>query len=345
MLRKMNELDRSLGTLLAVIPHNDRDPAIVMANTDIEEQFHEKFGPYVLDGYGDEMELMLADSIALKEGKESFICSMLMLDFYSTDNLIFIINGIFIRPCLQRHKILGRIILFFARNLPWGCSLVIGNCQSALSKAIDKHYGGTDSNIFRRAIWDGLVTYELKNRDALIQRLTFLDGIPYPRIAELNGKAHLSELDVRWANFAKLQKDYRFHNGIEMLDRQFTFGYDDLNFDDFVGLCLDLQEEIKEKLYYIKRDNRRDNYFEDDQDEDNYYEQMRDNYYAQMRLEYGLETLNLLIKEGDLPIAMISATGILRLQLPTQRLKNNSIGCLVDASPPAERTDRRSCSA
>ena len=344
MLRKINELDQSLGTLLAVIPHNDRGgealtwidghdpnnrhPAFVVTNTDIEEEFHMIFGPYVLDGYEAEMEEMLADSIALKKGRRSFICSTLKLDFYSTDNISFIINRIFIRPCLQRHKILGRIILFFARNLPWGCCLVIGNCQSVLSKAIDNHYGGTDSSIFRRRIWsdDGPVTYELRNRGALIQRLAFLDGMPYPRIAELNGKSHLSELDVRWANLAKLQQDYWFHNGIEMIARQFTFGYNDLNFNDFVNLCCDLQEEIEETLYYIRRDNRRDNYDEDNYDEDNYDEY---NFNEQMRLEYAMKTLNLLINEGDLPIAMITAIGILRLQLPPQRLKDSSIGCLV----------------
>ena len=302
MLRKMNELDRSLGTLLAVIPHNDRggealtwidgrdpnnrDPAVVVTNAEIEEKFHQIFGPYVLDGYEYELRDMLTDSIRCKRGTHHYTCSTVKLDYHRMNNVLFTIHQIFIRPCLQRHKVFGKIILFFARNLPRECTFTIDNCQSASSAAIDKHYGGNECSIFERTTreHDGLVTYEVKNRDALIKKLEFLDRIPFPSIAELNGKACLSDLDVRWANLAKLHHDYDFYYGDELFRKQFIYGYNSIDFlYEFWNICSDLKQEIRKILHHTRHDDP------DDDDE-------------QMRLKDAIHTIDLLLHEDDFPI-------------------------------------------
>lgn len=217
----------------------------IKSNTDLEEQFHWMFGPHVIDGYVEELEDMLS-SIVHGSG-ESFICSTVRIECTKLAGRLFSIHQIFIRPCLQKNKVLGKILLFLAQRLA-GYVISIENCMPDTVNALNKYYGGADASIFETDVahTSGYMTYRIKDIGKFIEKIKYVADIPYPSYETLNSKRHLSRRDIEWAKYARVQHKYMIQPNI--LEYQFRKGYKDVSLEEFRAVCKEVYEQANDLI-------------------------------------------------------------------------------------------------
>ena len=258
-------VDKSLNAVFAREAHEEffswNDGVVIKSNADLEEQFHSVYGPYICDDYVGQLEEMLSECVEMANreavnGKEDprmwngwKMCSVVRMKVrissYHLDighGCALVIENIFIRPCLRGKRILGKILKFFASRLHAGVRMCIFKCYSSSQAAMDKYYGGGDTNVFdsftgRESRRAGVGTYKtyVMARDgngscAQSQQklIAYVDrcGAEYPKAELLNGKGHdeISESEWNWAKLAIL--NYKYDLRLLILKYHFVIGYD-----------------------------------------------------------------------------------------------------------------------
>lgn len=206
----------------------------VGSNADLEQHFYEVYGPYIRDEYVDEMNGML-EYIALKgnncEAWDGWVmCSIVRMKVKTGKYHLHIghvntiaIETIFIRPCLNGCRILGKILQFLAMKTSSGVRICISECGSVSAAAIDKYYGGTDSEVFRRYAMHlsrhdgGFFTYVLdgtESFDVSKQKLLgYIEScsVAYPSAETLNGikRDEIPDLEWKWNTLAFMNQKYK----------------------------------------------------------------------------------------------------------------------------------------
>jgi hypothetical protein len=219
----------------------------IESNEDLEEQFHWIFGPYVLDDYVEELESMLHDVV--HGDKSSYVCSTVRMEVLRTSAMLQI-QQIFIRPCLQRHGVLGKILLYLARRVT-DATISVAGCLPESSAAIKNRYGGDDPAVFEQTVdgASGLITFTMVNPHAFVERFAPLDDIAYPSYHDLNG-CEISDMDCKWAQFARFVHYEEVGDGLVFL--QFKEGYYDdaddcyMSIDNFRSDCFSCIDDLKQ---------------------------------------------------------------------------------------------------
>jgi hypothetical protein len=240
----------------------------IESNEDLEEQFHWMFGPYILDDYVGELESMLFNVVHGSE--RSYICSTVRIEVFRVRGVMLQIQQIFIRPCLQGHRVLGKILLFLAKNAI-NEEISIAHCLPASATAIRKYYDGDNSHIFTQEVRkkDNAVTFTLKDRVEFEKRFSSLDSRPYPLNKDLN-RDDMTSMDLEWARFARFVHEEK--KDVQLIDYQFKNGYRDLKEHDFFSECEDLEisltfdnylheemildpeeQDSETKIYYVRQ--------------------------------------------------------------------------------------------
>jgi hypothetical protein len=247
----------------------------IESNEDLEEQFHWMFGPYVLDDYVGELEFMLHDVVSNDAGKCSFVCSTVRIEVSRIQGLILQIQQIFIRPCLQRHGVLGKILSYLAEHVT-DQQISVEHCLPESSAAMIKYYGGGDSSLFTQDVGqgNGLITFTMINPKAFQEMFAKLEKRAYPLYEALNGRA-LSTLEWTWGQFARFVQEEELDDSL--VSHQFEVGYGDEDMHYFRNLCMSMYEELMslKEIYLEKLPmgylNRTAQEIEADEDEQNGY--------------------------------------------------------------------------
>ena len=227
----------------------------IESNEDLEEQFHWIFGPFVVEDYAAELESMLHDVVF--GDKSSYVCSTVRIEVLRMRGAMLQIQQIFIRPCLQRHGVLGRLLLYLARHVTTE-QLSVQHCLPESSAAINKYYGGDDARIFTRDAGggNGLITFTMNDPKAFQEQFASLEDREYPWYADLNGRG-MSDVEWEWAQFARFVHEEGLDDSL--VDCQFKTGYGDVSRGDFLGQCDDFKRELMDTCdeceQYLEWDN------------------------------------------------------------------------------------------
>ena len=266
MLSLVRSLDTMLGAILPEKPYtsvrlnwtdDDMGPS-VGCNADMEEQFHIVFGPWLRSDYHRQLEEMLEGIVKrANAGEEEYgwvMCSTVRMKlsiykvYKAKHRTMLSIDTIFIRPCLQGSRILGKILVYFASNTNLNVGIGISKCYPASRDAMDKFYGGCNPKIFSRV--EG---YEHRSSDPCYSYtlLHVLDGEnetygpskrllleligevnqEYPNAEALNGRRmdDISEVEWNWNTLALINYKYDlqldivkfyFNKGTNWLDQK-----------------------------------------------------------------------------------------------------------------------------
>ena len=275
-----------------------RDPRIMHNNTDIEEQFHWVYGPYVLDNYEEQINNMIRD-ISTSDGGH-FMCSTVKIDTTRILNTL-IVNIIFIRPCLQKKHLFGKIISGLAEHLPQQITLEISNCLPESQNAINKYYGGTDTTVFQTTTRSGEggdtndVTYKLINSVRLQEIYANLHVPPLPHAIELNGR-DLSPIEIEWSELA--ENNTKLGLVSKFVEYQFKTGYADISLTAYNLEIDSILNELEDRM----QDNA---VVFDPRDEDTTPEEVEEANLQNMYIDNIIANIHNLHDDKNLPTAML----------------------------------------
>lgn len=261
MLKLIDSLDRVLSfhPLQAFIPErpynghrilwDDDENSEMNCHRDIEERFHWSYGPFLRPDYPLQIESML-NQITVNankgDGRSGWImCSTVRMKIICMplgEISELWIEAIFIRPCLQRNRILGKILRYFAEHLNSSVKFSIRNCFPESQTAMDTHYGGKNNKIFLRIEnferGSGKllsVTYTLMgntaqetsiSKSSFLELTSSLSDVYYPNHNDLNGKLwqEIPQNEQSWAEIAVIDSEHNIHS--ELISMCFRFGFD-----------------------------------------------------------------------------------------------------------------------
>ena len=274
ILKEIRELNSSLDRMLlkstnaglnALIPHSyttrgnlywidPNNPSLhniptMRNNHDIEQQFHWVYGPYVSEHYESQISAMIRQIVNEKDGY--FMCSTVKVDtIFWVDTLS--INIIIIRPCLQKRHVFGKILYEIARQLPEDIVLQINNCMPESQRAMDRYYGGSDPDVFKKSNdtmqkrGNDYVTYTLLDRAQFQEIYEALNVSPLPAAIKLNGKETSAEEEV-WSRFAEANVNTGFL-AKKFVEYQFKIGYTMIDVPEFHNECSKILSTLEQKI-------------------------------------------------------------------------------------------------
>jgi hypothetical protein len=213
---------------------SDVESAVIRSNEQMEERFHEMFGPLITQTYSTDLENMLQQIIDGYNNNQIhsntwFSCSVVRLKvsvdspFKWEDKLhngAIKLETIFIRPRLQRKGVLGHILHYMASHTPETCNIKIEECLPASASAMDNKYEGSNTDIFYRGRdRNNMVSYTMRNKSLFIEKVQ----IPsYPDFSDLNRNIPPSDhARPAWAIVAKISQKYKIGLGIHLVTMHF----------------------------------------------------------------------------------------------------------------------------
>ena len=184
-------------------------------NFDAEERFHIFYGPYISQGYVEDLFAMLDEIVAKAKDVHDtdffernvwFMCSIGRIRAAFGRGLLEI-QIIIVRPCAQGKGVLGHMLLYLTKNLIPDVTLKICECGDRIVRIMDQRYCGTISDIMNREIINArgdytYIDYTISNKNLFVNTIGNLEDLPQHTV--LNGKddEDLSPGDKFWGEAA-----------------------------------------------------------------------------------------------------------------------------------------------
>jgi len=245
---------RQLNAVLPLSPNKfkalnwtDTDGDSVGCNADLEERFHAVYGPYIREDYVKQINEILQEAVDRVENNQNWsgwrMCSTVRLKLRTGNYQLqpfhlkmITIECIFVRPCLQKTRILGKCLQFLALNTSENVRICVSECYAAASGAMDKYYGGNDAEVFSksgghaRGVDIPYTTYLSvgensfkESKQKLVDYVHSAD-VEYPNCEILNGirMDEITELDLNWSTLALMNVKYDL--GLRIINFHFVIG-------------------------------------------------------------------------------------------------------------------------
>lgn len=245
--RQLNAVLPSSPNKFKALNWTDTDGDSVGCNADLEERFHAVYGPYIREDYVEQINEILQEAVDRVENNQNWsgwrMCSTVRLKLRTGNYQIqpihlktITIECIFVRPCLQKTRILGKCLQFLALHTSENVRICVSQCYAAASGAMVKYYGGHDAEVFssivgyERRVDIPYTTYLSvgenefkKSKEKLVEYAKGAD-VAYPSCETLNGirMDQISELDLNWSTLALMNVKYDL--GLRIINFHFVIG-------------------------------------------------------------------------------------------------------------------------
>jgi hypothetical protein len=255
---------------------DDTESDVITSTEQIEERFHEMFGPLMTDAYFldiDELLQRIIDTHKDHSIQEDpwFTCSAVRLKVSTGEHgneIIF--QTIFMRPRTQGKNFLKRIIEYMAANIPGNCTFKICTNKEMYSDEIDSDCQGTDNTVFDKTEdADGGIQYTMKNKSLYLSNINPRrsgEMMVYPDATVLNENVQNTRNHSRpyWARVAATIQKYKLSMGMPILKMHFK-AESEYDLEILQEMCKILHARLKdrESLYTHVPNQEREIFKED----------------------------------------------------------------------------------